>query len=250
MRTTKPISTISFNTPSYLAHKLEELRKAGRISFWAFIQHKPEDDEGGRKYHCHVYVEPSKMLQTDDLKEALKEFDPEKPDKPLGCISWVSSKFDNWYMYALHDSKYLASKQQSRRFSYSHGDFAASDEDDLLFKARSINLLSLSPYAAMEEAISLGIKWEEFFARGSVPVQQVMLWREAWFILLRMHQGNALTDRNGREGHIADLPLDTETGELLPFDDPLLNLEEIGEETASSSQAQDDDELPFIAPWS
>ena len=69
VRTTKPIATISFNSPDFLRTKLEELRDAGRISFWAFIEHKPEDDEGGKKSHCHLYIEPSKMLQTDDLKD-------------------------------------------------------------------------------------------------------------------------------------------------------------------------------------
>ena len=45
MRTTKPIATISFNTPDFLKLKLNELLKAGRLSFWAFIVHKPEDDD-------------------------------------------------------------------------------------------------------------------------------------------------------------------------------------------------------------
>ena len=106
VRTTKPIATIAFNTPSFLEVKLNELLKAGRISFWAFIQHKPEDDEAGRKYHSHVFVEPSKMLQTDDLRAELREFDPEHPDKPLGTITRNTSKFDPWYLYALHDKRY------------------------------------------------------------------------------------------------------------------------------------------------
>lgn len=206
MRTTKPVATISFNSPEFLQLKLEELQKAGRISFWCFITHKPEDDEGGKKEHCHLYVEPSKMIQTDDLKQALLEFDPQKPATPRGTISWSSSKFDHWYMYALHDKRYLASKGQSRRFHYVHSDLVSSDADDLLFKARSIDLVSLSPYADMLDAQGHGISWGEYFARGTVPLPQVALFERAWYLL-----AEARTNRNGRDGH----EIDEDTGEVL-----------------------------------
>lgn len=196
MRTTKPIATISFNTPEYLALKLQELQDAKRISFWAFIVHSPEDDEGGKKSHAHVYVEPSKMLQTDDLRDSLKEFDPLHPDKPLGCLKWVSSKFDDWYMYALHDRRYLAMKGQARRFHYHHDDIVSGDYDDLLCMSRNIDLLALSPYAAMLDAIQQGLTFQEFFRRGTIPILQVRQWESAWYMLLE-----SATDRNGRAGH-------------------------------------------------
>lgn len=205
MRTTKPIATISFNTPEFLRLKLEELQKAGRLSFWCFIVHKPEDDEGGKKEHIHLYCEPSKMLQTDDLKAALLEFDPSMPDKPKGTISWHSSKFDPWYLYALHDRRYLASKGQSRRFHYQHSDILTSDAEDLLFKARSIDLISISPYADMLDAQANGISWAEYFSRGTVPLPQVALFERAWYLL-----SSVGTDRDGRLGHV-----DEDTGEVI-----------------------------------
>ena len=211
MRTTKPISTISFNSVDYLRLKLQELTKAGRISFWAFIVHKPEDDEGGKKEHCHVYIEPSKMLQSDDIKEELREFDPQKPDKPKGCISFTSSKFDPWYLYALHDKRYLATKGQSRRFHYCHDEIITSDSDDLLFKAKSIDMISLSPYADMEEAQRLGMTFHEYFSRGTIPLPQLLLFQRAWDMLL---QNN--TDRNARPNHPVDV--DFETGEVITSD--------------------------------
>lgn len=205
VRTTKPISTISYNTPSFLKVKLDELTASKRISFWAFVPHLAEDDEGGKKDHCHVYIELSKMTQTDELKEALKEFDPALPDKPKGCISFRSSKFGDWYLYGLHDKRYLASKGQSRCYHYSHSDFITSDDDDLLYMVRSIDLRALSPYADMIEAQSLGISWSEYFSRGTVPLPQLVLFEKAWFMLL-----NGKTDRNGRNGH----DIDAETGEV------------------------------------
>lgn len=208
VRTTKPISTISFNTESYLRLKLDELRKAKRISFWAFINHKPEDDEGGKKSHFHVYVEPSKMLQTDDLTDELREFDPLHPDKPLSCLTWKSSKFDPWYLYALHDKRYLASKGQSRRFHYEHDDILSSDDDDLTCKARSIDMVSLSPYADMQDAQRQGVTWAQYFSRGTVPLPQVTLFERAWYTLLEVR-----TERAEREGHPMDV--DVDTGEVI-----------------------------------
>lgn len=148
------------------------------------------------------------MLQTDDLKAELKEFDPEHPDKPRGCISFNSSKFDPWYLYALHDKRYLASKGQSRRFHYTHDDIVTSDDDDLLFKARSIDMVSLSPYADMEDAQRQGFTWAEYFARGTVPLPQVALFERAWNLLIQVR-----TERADREGHPMDV--DPATGELL-----------------------------------
>lgn len=103
VRTTKPISTISFNTPDYLAVKLSELTQAKILSFWAFIPHLPEDDEGGKKEHIHVYIEPSKMVQTDDIRHELRQPDPNQPNMLLGCLPFKSSNFGNWYLYGLHD---------------------------------------------------------------------------------------------------------------------------------------------------
>lgn len=214
MRTTKPISTISFNTPAYLRLKLDELLNAGRISFWAFIEHLPEDDEGGRKEHMHVYIEPSKMLQTDDVKSELTEYDPEHPKKPRGCLPFKSSKFDPWYLYALHDKRYLASKSQSRHYHYRHEQIVTSDDDNLTFLARSIDMLALSPYADMEDAINQGISWPEYFSRGNVPLPQIRQFQEAWNTLLAVH-----TERNGRPGHANDLPqVDELTGEIIADD--------------------------------
>lgn len=209
MRTTKPISTISYNSLSFLEVKLSELLKAGRISFWAFIPHLAEDDEGGCKDHIHVFVVPSKMLQTDDLKKELTEFDPRNPSKPLGCISWRSSKFDDWYMYGLHDSAYLVSKGQQRRHKYVHSSFFSSDSDELLFLARSIDRLSLSRYADMQDAILNGISWPEYFSRGTIPIQQVRCFQNAWELL----QQNITVRRE----QVANGDIDPHTGELLEF---------------------------------
>lgn len=214
MRTTKPISTISFNSVGYLKLKLQELTKAGRISFWAFMLHKPEDDEAGNKEHCHLYIEPSKMMQTDDLKNELREFDPAKPDKPKGCLGFRISKFDHWYLYGLHDKRYLAMKGEARRFHYSHDEFVSSDDDELLFLARSIDMMSLSPYADMLDAQNQGLSWAEYFSRGTVPIPQITAFQNAWHLLL-----STKTQRGVYDGHPMDI--DEDTGEIVNADDKI-----------------------------
>lgn len=204
MRTTKPISTISYNSPEYLYTKLSELRKCGLISFWCFIQHWAEDDEAN-KDHFHVYIEPSKIVQTDDIRDFFKEFDPSNPSKPLGCIQFNSSKFDPWYMYCLHDKRYLASLGESRKYHYSADEFVASDDDDLLFKVKRIDMLNLSRYADMEDAIEHGLSWSEYFARGTVPIQQINNFERAWYLLTANR-----TERNGHQGHEELKPSESE----------------------------------------
>lgn len=209
VKTTKPISTISFNTTEFLRLKLQELTKAGIISFWSFILHEPEDDEAGKKQHHHLYVEPAKLLQTDDLKAALLEPDPEH-DKPRGCLVWCSSSFPDWYLYGKHDSAYLAMKGQSRKYEYRFEAFSASDDDDFLFHVKSIDMTQLTPFQAMREAQDMGLTYEEYFALGRVPMQQVVLMEKAWQMLMR-----ANTFRAGREGHPDDIPVDPSTGAVL-----------------------------------
>lgn len=214
MRTRNPISTISFNTKEYLILKLNEFVKAKKLSFWVAIKHKPEDDEGGAKEHFHVFAIPSKQLQTDDLRDDLKEFDPFFPGKPRGCLMFFSSKYNDWCLYALHDKSYLASKNQSRRFHYSYDDFFSSNDDDNLLLYRGIDRMSLSPYSAMLDAQKVGLSFAEFFRRGTIPIQQVNLYQSAWNILLQSD-----TNRGNSQGHANAFFIDDTTGELINTDD-------------------------------
>lgn len=205
MKTSRTISTISFNSEQFLRDRLDDLKKNTIISFWAYIHHKPEDDEGGLKDHFHLFIEPSKMVQTDSLRDEFNEFDPDKPDKPKSVIGFRFSRFDGWYLYALHDKSYLASKGQSRKYHYQHDEIVSSDFDDLLFRARSIDLLSLSRYSEMKDAIDHGLSMYEYFARGTVPMQQTKSFVQAWGLLLE-----AKTVRSKNSVHV-----DADTGEVL-----------------------------------
>ena len=245
MKTTLPISTISFNSPEFLAIKLDELATAKILSFWSFIVHHPEDDEGGKKEHIHLYVEPAKSIQTVDLTSELIEFDPDHPEKPKKCISWVKSKFAPWYLYALHDKRYLASQGQSRRFHYSHDEILTSDPDDLHSKAKSIDMLSLSPYADMLEAQSLGLSWAEYFSRGTVPIMQIAQFERAWQTLAQ-----TATDRNGRSDHPMDVDEETDRSAATSSETPLKRstTSEVKSDDQLTAENHKDAQKPFFPP--
>lgn len=234
VRTSKPVATISYNSAGYLELKLEELRRAGRISEWYFIQHKAEEDE--KKDHIHLYVVPSKMLQTDDLVTYFMEPDPASPTKPLTCPRWVSSKFGDWYLYSIHDPAYLASKGQTRKYHYCRDDVKAYDRDALDESIHDIDLTLLTVIQRMQEAQAVGLTFGDYLKLGRVPIAAVRAYEHAWQLLKA-----ASTYRAGRQGHDTDtVPdgVDPHTGVWTAGQgDP--------QKEYSWEQMKDDDEIPF-----
>lgn len=106
MATQKPISTISYNTETFLKEKLETWLKAHIIQAYQYICHKGED---GDKDHIHLRIEPNKKIDPMDLIEQLREYQLGN-DKPLGCRPFRPSKEEDWILYVVHDSDYLKVK--------------------------------------------------------------------------------------------------------------------------------------------
>lgn len=167
MRTTKPISTISYNSTQYLIDRLEECVNAGIITAWFFIEHQPEEDE--TKAHKHVYIELTKLVQTEDLRKRFIEPTPLSP-RPLGCMPFQSSKFDDWYLYGLHDKSYLASKGESRIHEYSHEDFYTSDIDYFDEKARKVARETGGIMRRIRDAVAANMSWIELASSGVIPL--------------------------------------------------------------------------------
>ena len=128
MRTSKTISTISYNSKEFLEFKLMELVDLGFISDWFFIQHKKEEDE--TKDHIHLWLKPNRLLDTLDLQKQFVEINLLNPKKPFKCIDFVISKPDDAILYFLHDKKYLAFKGQTRKYHYLKEDIVCQDEDN------------------------------------------------------------------------------------------------------------------------
>lgn len=104
--TSKPISTISYNSESFLHEKLESWLNAHIIQAYMYICHKGED---GDKDHIHLRIEPNKKLDPMILSDELREY-VTGSDKPLGVRPWRPSKEEDWFLYAVHDEQYLKLK--------------------------------------------------------------------------------------------------------------------------------------------
>ena len=205
MKTSKPFSTISYNTADFLSVKLNDLVNRRKIAFWAYVEHLPEEDE--KKAHKHLYIVPNGQINTDEvLLDILVEYDPTHPEKPLGCINPKSSKFYDWYMYSIHDVDYLSSKGQSRKYHYRREEVACSDTDYLNEEIHQMDMSKLSKVKALNEAVRNGVPFEELLMRGQIPVQQVYAFQKTYGML------QTYTFRNGRDTH---QNVDEDTGEIL-----------------------------------
>lgn len=193
MRTSKPFSTISYNTLDFLVDKLNALTDKNKIDFWSFIEHKKEDDE--EKDHIHLYIVPSYLIDTNQFSREFIEFvqGEKKPRKIRPC---VSSKFPDWYLYSMHHSGYLASKGQSRKYHYELDDFLCSDSIYMLEQIHQIDWTKINPLGQVIEAARSGITFSEFLEKSNMTLLQV---RSAQFVFEQV-QGGQL-NRNGRLTH-------------------------------------------------
>lgn len=101
--TTKPISTISYNSEGYLKAKLESMCKAQVLEMAYYICHKGED---GDKDHIHVYLVPNRRIDTVQLREEFNEPCPNN-ELPLSVLRFQKSVLSDWMLYAVHDRQYL-----------------------------------------------------------------------------------------------------------------------------------------------
>lgn len=138
MKTSKPFSTVSYNTDDFLKSKLNELLNNRKIEYWCYVCHAGElDDNGEReKEHKHVLIIPNGRIDTMELSQTMLELDPTNIKKPLKCMDFRSSKEDEWFLYASHDPDYLRSKMLVREYVYDRQDFISSDDDETDIKWR------------------------------------------------------------------------------------------------------------------
>lgn len=196
MRTSKPCSTISYNTDDFLKRKLDDLIRRGFLDFYAFIEHEPEEDE--EKKHKHLYLFPSKLVDTNQIREELKEPDLNDITKPpLGCMPFQSSKFADWYLYILHDTAYLTSKGQARKYHYTDEDIITSDKDFFNEQKHTIDWSKINLLGQVIEAAKSGITFAEFLQ--STPISLLGV-RSAQFVFDEVQKGAAF-NRAGRQTH-------------------------------------------------
>lgn len=178
MKTRLPISTISYNTEPFLFGTLERLRKSKIITRWFYIYHNREDDE--TKDHIHLYIEPSKAILTDDLADSFLEVQL-NGDKPLKVLPFRNSKFDDWYLYACHNTAYLLSKGEKRKYHYKPSDFVVWDSDDFDTLVRQVDRKTQIGYIPLiVMAQSRGETLGDFLLHNNIPINQAFAYSKMW----------------------------------------------------------------------
>lgn len=194
MRTSRPIATISYNSDNFLTAVLSSLIQRRAISFWAYVEHFPEEDE--KKAHKHLYIVPNGQIDTDSLRELFNELDITDPlQRGLKTLNFRPSKFADWYLYALHDSTYLDIKGQARKYHYTREDVKTSDEDELTEEIHLMDLSKLNRTLILRTAAESGVPFAELVARGQIPIQQTPAYKLAYDTVV------SYTYRNNRPGH-------------------------------------------------
>lgn len=219
MNTRSPISTISYNSNSFLIKELNSMIADKLIEFWAFVEHVPEEDE--KKIHKHLYVIPSTTLDTFDINKRMEELDIKNPNlPPLSCIRWVHSKFADWYLYAIHDRDYLASKQEERKYHYEKCDIIVSDSDYFNELIHTCDFSKYKMFSKFRDSIASGVDFKSLFRNGFIPIQQIFQYKKAYNLLRYGDMDiDEHTIRAGRKGHEDDVSVERYNvpDECLPF---------------------------------
>lgn len=166
MRTSKPISTISYNTPLHLAKCLNTLLEKRAISYYCYILHKPESGEN--KSHFHLLMIPNGIVNTDTLRDLFDELDP-TCDLPLGVMPIRNASLVDWFKYSLHDLKYLQSKGLTKLYHYQVTDLISSDDNFTNELLSSFPLSSDEKLLAFISAIYEGYSFSYLLKNGYVP---------------------------------------------------------------------------------
>lgn len=181
MRTSKAFSTISYNSHGFLERKLNDLVHRGDLQFWAFIHHHAEDEE--RSDHNHVFFLPDKLIDTFGIKP---EFDELRDDGSIdGCKLFRPSNWGDWYLYALHDPAYLASKyelEKPKKFMYLPENVVCSDDDIRQSLVEQMNYTELmSPsFKLIREHATAGISLIDFLQRFPVKKSELRYVKEIY----------------------------------------------------------------------
>lgn len=131
MPTTKPVSSISYNTLPFFKSVLDDLYKRHVIQSYFWISHKGED---GDKDHIHFRIVPNRRIDVMDIKALFIEKDPSHV-KPLGVLGFRPSKEEDWLLYAVHDEDYLKSKygafERGEKLPYAWTDIRHEGDTDI-----------------------------------------------------------------------------------------------------------------------
>lgn len=204
-KTSKYISTISYNSKKFLLDKLDSLIYQRIIVYYEFIEHLPDEDD--LKKHIHLFIIPNQSLDLGFFKDMFCEYifnfpkrikkiikyiypililygrqsyKNKKKFKPLGCLPFrVTHKYGDWYWYILHNKDYLRSKEMTRNVYYSDNDVFTSDLD---FHSQLVHENKLEDFCTMGDVqlfkfcfngVQNNISLADLLSTGYVPLNKV-----------------------------------------------------------------------------
>ena len=201
----KPFSTIGYNTESFLRERLDELVNLYPDMFWCYIYHRDEKD---KKDHYHLYVEPNARIRSDDflmLKKSFEEFDPNN-EKPLSCMPFRKSKFEDWYLYSIHNSDYLNSKHLIKStYDYDPSLVVTSNQAVLKGYVEEIDTLKyVAPIDKMKYCFDSGMNMYEALSYLRIPYSGMYGFMKIWKDMLKFEyvKGVELEKKRLRELHM------------------------------------------------
>lgn len=181
MRTTKPLSSVSYNSREYLESVFNDLLKRKVISFWAYIWHKAEAYE--KKDHIHMYMVPDELVDTHQLSPL---FDELKDDGSIDAIKDLrTSNWGDWFYYGIHDPAYLACKYSNdmpKKYYYRKEDVIVSDPDIAVMYHERVDLtVLLSPsLGVIRDHALAGVTIQEFLRAFPVKKSDVRYVKEIY----------------------------------------------------------------------
>ena len=178
--------------------------------------HYREEDE--RKEHIHLLIYPNGQLDTDKVLKYLEEFDPLHPEMPLRCRPpHKCNSFADWYLYGLHDAKYLlAHGYQTRKHHYSKEDFIVSDIDEFVDLIHTIDYKKAYGNQMFFQAMEDGDSILDMVKKGIIPMQQYGHY--ARFFQDLTYGALNQTFRGDYIGHEEPEKIDPKTGEVLTIE--------------------------------
>lgn len=188
MRTSKPISTISYNSERFLRERIWQWKRQGIIEYAMWIRHEPDVD--GKKAHYHVYLQPAQLIQTEDLMNQTIELDMTWQPLPDTASDeekaehekkrfFKSNVFRNsvssdWILYGIHDENYLTEKGLFRNHHYSTEDIQSTCDDTLLeMVSQAYDTRNNKLEFRIVQAVNEGKSWSEMVRSGMIPIRHI-----------------------------------------------------------------------------
>lgn len=194
MQTSRLISTISYNSQSYLFGRLLALKEQGIIDFAFWIWHKPEEDE--KKEHAHLILRPSKRIDTNALEKMFIE--PCEGELSRKVLPFrISKTMRDFILYSSHDKAYLVEKGESRKYEYTLEDWQSTNSDYLLEEWNEAHRGQDAKLHQYFRMLDEGLSFEEILRMGFIPANCYYMYRDIYMNLYT----NGKTERNGRKGH-------------------------------------------------